>query len=433
MRRAPGQVAALPFIRPSWVLVGGVAAAVAVGVGSARSPAATGLVLAVALLCTLPAWTLLALTVLSLQVQPFIDTSFISPFQVADVLLLVFVARGAAHLLIGPHPPSGMRNVSSVWLLLFLGWAWASLAAVGSWDTALALGRVSLYGAAFFFAARDESLARPLLYTVVVSAAAEVAFGVVRAGAPDTRLVGTYGDPHQLGILLLAALPVTLLLPRIWVRVPALVIVVAGLFLTYTRGIWIAGTAELALLALPFMRRYVVRVGLVAAVVTGVALWLQERVSQQFNLSAQSLPLRVRSWETALSLIRDDPVLGSGWAVGLKLGPLGTPPYNVWLNLGASTGVPGVLLFIVFVGVLTWELARSRQAVARATLVFLAGFLVLSLGEMTLYAAAGGTILFFIVSGSGLGATLGNIPAGQEPPSTRGESAGAARFRGSYR
>ena len=93
----------------------------------------------------------------------------------------------------------------------------------------------------------------------------------------------------------------------------------------------------------------------------------------------------------------------SGWALGgLDFGER-TTPYNLWVNLAASTGILGALFVTLALAALYRRLqACAHIAEVRAALVFLVSWCVLSVSVMTFYAASSGTILFFVMMGSAL-------------------------------
>jgi hypothetical protein len=118
-------------------------------------------------------------------------------------------------------------------------------------------------------------------------------------------------------------------------------------------------------------------------------------------LNPASVTLRTLSWSEGYALLTSQPAFGYGWAIGKLFGSL--PTFNLWLNIGASTGVVGILTFGLFAGSLVVWLSRQREPIARYVLAYVAGFFVLSVGEMTVWAASAMTITFFGIAGAAVG------------------------------
>lgn len=133
----------------------------------------------------------------------------------------------------------------------------------------------------------------------------------------------------------------------------------AVLVLSFTRGIWLAMLAALAVFAILYLRRVQWFLGAALAVVLAVAF-----------LSPSAVMTRVRSigeldtnverlllWETTWNMLRDHPVLGVG--VGnyrsvqddyireeVDLPMTRTHAHNIWLQIAVERGVLGLLAFL---------------------------------------------------------------------------------------
>lgn len=127
-----------------------------------------------------------------------------------------------------------------------------------------------------------------------------------------------------------------------------------------SRGAWLAlGSYVVLFLVLPrfvWLLRIILAIG-IAGILFFAALTYPERIAQSINEDIR-LPL----WTQTLLMIRDHPVLGVGPGnfraeyVHYKslahkgravAAPVTEHPHNEWLNVGASLGIPGVLLWIV--------------------------------------------------------------------------------------
>jgi hypothetical protein len=74
-------------------------------------------------------------------------------------------------------------------------------------------------------------------------------------------------------------------------------------------------------------------------------------------------------------------------------------------------------------------LTRGGDRFVRATIIFVGGFLTLSLTEMTIFAAATGTIIFFILAGAAVAraVTVPGFDSHDTMESAPGPSSGTAR------
>jgi O-antigen ligase len=259
-----------------------------------------------------------------------------------------------------------------------------------------------VYGLAFLAAADDERLLKPLLVAFALYGTFEVALAALGV-TPHVglRWYGAKNDPQELAMLLLAALPAALILPRRfrWLVMGA---AVTGLVFTLSRGVWLAAGIELLALTLPWVRRRWILALIAGALMVLGGLLIQQRVTEQLDLNPDSLALRQESFREGLSLVQEHPVFGAGWSIGTvrQRDPGALAPYNLWLNLGASTGILGACLFALFVALLVRELVHDRRPEVVAVWIYVLGFLVISLEEMPLYADSPATVEFFLLAGA---------------------------------
>ncbi len=431
---------------------------------------------ALALVC--PLWVLPSAAIAATALAP--HGTDIGSVQIADVLFGILLVRGGRRVL-GKWTLADALWQPEWWLGGFLAWAWISLLAAGALDTAPALARVTLYAAVFATLARVSGCARPLMVSIVALAVVEVgvalALGQVGPTTSKTlpwvpiRATGTTGDPANFGFIQLAALGFTLVLPKRarWYLTP---VILAGIAMALTRNVWAAGVVEAGLLAIPALRVKPIRIVLAAACVPVIGLVAEPIVTKQLHLNPQSGEIRVNTIRGGLELTEAHPLFGVGWAQAQApiftrsasrascgrgharddgrhpgahgcrspaRGPreskrpvgqhadhgrvLRAEPFNVWVNVASTTGVPGALLLTVFLGATLILLTRHRNPASQGVLIFLAGFLVFSLSDMSLYAGGLTAMMFFALLGAGVAAARDETGA-----PVREESLGRSRL-----
>jgi len=362
--------------------------------------------------------------------RTLLPTGFTAAALVDACLVALVLRTGARHASrrIGATLP-----IATACLLAFAAWAWLSVAATTSWGSATALGRVTLYAACFACLSLTSRSARPLFLFVMWLSLLQLVLSVLLNVELDTFV----GDPHQLGMLLLAGLAGTAFLVRPRSRLLVSIVLLVGIIATTRRGIWIAGAAEVTALLVTRAQGKVQKlapIALAVALAVGASLLgvlsAEEQLQTDLSLNEDSVQLRSESWQYGLQLAAGHPLLGVGWASGnadIEEGVVrGLPPihaqdtfapYNLWINLAASTGIVGAALFTMFLVTLGrgYIAATTAHPAARAGIVLLVGFVVLSVSEMTLYAAAPATINFLLLSG----AALGSLPGSAGPRVSR--------------
>jgi hypothetical protein len=365
-----------------------------------------------------PRWVLIAAAIVLTRALP--GHTLAGPLQLADLGLTIYLLRVVGGALTRRPFVLGHAGVVS-WLAGFLGWAWFSLAVSDSWGTAWALGRITLYGVVFAAASSDDRTGPPLVRFVALYAATEAVLGLLGLPPrPGVRIFGLYGDPSQTGLLKIAGLAAAKTL-RPPVRAPVFLLILAALVLSLTRSIWIASTISLAVWAWPRLRRTLTRIAAIAALGVALGWWLVPIATGRLQLNPQSISLRGQSWMLGINLFLDKPIVGHGWAVGATQLPPGTPPpFNLWINVAASTGFIGALLLTLFLAMALRQLVGAGGRLTAAWVPYLVGFLVVSLGEMTVWATGPSTIEFFTLTG----AVLGTI---RPPPEIDLSGEGASR------
>ncbi|MGW7468395.1 O-antigen ligase family protein [Streptomyces xantholiticus] len=319
----------------------------------------------------------------------------------------------------------------AVCLALFVGWS--LLATLQAGTSATPLLRIAVYGAVFLLLARHRTNRKPVYAIVICYALVNVVGGVIQ---DQTRLVGLdIGDPAQTGSLLLAALCplLTSELRTPWTWLVGAVLL-CGIFLTQTRSVWFATVVVLVVWA---QKRVTLRRLLV--VFTALALLGLQTVSwvtSMFGLNSTSADYRWQTIEAGLRRGFESPLFGSGWGYASSGLDHSVPsylyqavdyvlPYNLFVCVFASVGVPGLLMLVLFLCRLLHGLAVRRGA----PLLFTVAVLAMSLTEMTLYAGSMLTLLFFTYAGMGL-APAADAPMPSDRPTTAGEGPSRASAEG---
>jgi hypothetical protein len=336
-----------------------------------------------------PVWLALALAIVTLSPM---RNPLLANFTAADAFLVLVALKLA---LTAARRPIALVH-SHTWLVGFIGWAWLSVVANGVDPYPLA--RISLYATvSVLLALTGQDSSRTAWAIVAYTAATTV---LTLPNLPQ-RLAGAYiGDPQQYGMLLLAALAISLLLPtRVrYLRPPLVILFVFALIATRTRGVWLAA---LVLGAVWLSSRYdVSRRQLVGMTVVIVAMGfvLYGPVTDRFRLNPQSAEVRQESINEGIIRGRQRPLIGVGWA-SFSTDPSSAlqstlpSPFNVFVTLFAYTGLVGLGLFCIWAWRLIETMLRRR---AWRPLLFVLPFLVLSLSEPSLYAGSLMTILFFL-------------------------------------
>jgi hypothetical protein len=354
-----------------------------------------------------------------------LQTSFVGPLIAADLVMIFWLSRTLG---VGPNTRlrSGTRGPIVV-LVTFLGWAIFTSGLSGESITPLL--RISLYAAILIQLSKAWTNAR-VLYAVVMAFALINVVGGVAQG--QSRLVGLYvGDPAQMGALILAGLiPMVakeLRFPGWWI---ASGVLVAGLWLTQTRIVWfatiVATTAFIMSRRITRFRRGAVL--LILGVGALIGFKVVGEVTFRLGLNADSADYRLDNIAAGLRSGLAHPLTGAGWANPVAVDNLGQVhqgtstalPYNLFVNVFAATGFPGVILLSLFL----WMLLGRLVVRADAPFMFVVVFLAMSLTEMPLFAGSLLTVLFFVYAGLGLSrvGSVSDLNSGVHEPHRRRRS-----------
>jgi len=273
---------------------------------------------------------------------------------------------------------------------LGLFFAWTVAAALLSPDVRLGLTIVKKFALfLILFAAppllRGEGRVRWSYGAVFAAAAAGSAAGIAQyAWNPHrdllNRITGlsggwmTFSGVTMIALVMLAAYTVVYGVRRWWT--PALsVILVASLYLSYTRNAWLGAVVGVTVVfALRRPRSIVVVLAVVAALYLAAPTTVGRRLSAAWNAEDTTTRGRLELVSTSLRLIRDHPWFGVGpKTVNTEaLRYRGTQEFPDWLyqhmhnnflQIAAERGLPGLALWLWFMIALAAEARRVLRAV----------------------------------------------------------------------
>jgi O-antigen ligase len=300
----------------------------------------------------------------------------------------------------------------AAWLWLFIGWSaltvlrgtylhdsLTALSDLVSWVTVLTLAAD---------AARDRRRRAAVLFSLFAGFFAVAAMGMQDGltNIAGWRIFGPFNNPNLFAAYLIAILPVPLVAilawhPRMsapiypparwWDFLRAFGIVATGvglvaLFMTGSKGALAAlGGGMLAALVLGLWRRVRVGAAVLLALVVIAALagghTLLNRVESATTTEAHSSQFRVLTWKGAARMAAANPAMGTG------IGTFGSgfnryaiagwtgAAHNAYLQTAAETGLPGLVLFLIPLGVAAFWLGRVMRGSGVWTALLAAGSL----------------------------------------------------------
>ncbi len=204
------------------------------------------------------------------------------------------------------------------------------------------------------------------------------------------RMTGPYENPIDLATYFMVVIPLILALAQIRRRArPALggLLLVLALCLARTEatGAWLGlgiGIFAMGCFSRPLRFPSLLLIGIVGVAVVGFLLHVG-RLGDILSPSELGKIDRWAMWQAAIGMIRDRPVLGHGvntfmsnyltyWVAGER-----TPRYahNCYLQVGAETGVVGLVLFMALLVAITVRIIQQIQATRTDGSVIFAGLL----------------------------------------------------------
>jgi hypothetical protein len=331
-----------------------------------------------------------------------VRSSLYGPLGLTDLLLLVWLFRSLGQRQASRGRGSRYTIAALTALIAFLSWSLLVTYIDGASITPLV--RLVVYGAVFAYLAMYGVNRKQLYIPIVLYAVFNIVVGIALG---QHRLTGfDVGDPAQMGGLILAALcPLLSRELRFRGRWLIVAMLLCGIILTQTRSVWFATIVVLVVWA---QRRLSLRrVIMLTVSLTFIGLIVVAPLTRTLGLNETSADLRIQSISNGIQSGLAHPLLGSGWA-SISVVDLSSPsratinqytlPFNLFVNIFTSVGLPGVLLFLAFFAILLRRLSMTREA----PLLFTVAVLAMSITEMTIYAGSTLTILFFIYAGMGL-------------------------------
>lgn len=159
-----------------------------------------------------------------------------------------------------------------------------------------------------------------------------------------------------------------------------IVLLTAALIVTQSRGAFVAFLAGLLvflMLDVRSRRNPVLKIAALVGLVCMVAFFVRVSPSIAWRYARILNPMankdRLEIWRTALLMMRDHPLFGVGFNNFVDIYPLYQHPegfytsismaHNIFLEFGATTGIPGLVLFAVVVAL---GILRGTKSVIRA-------------------------------------------------------------------
>jgi len=187
------------------------------------------------------------------------------------------------------------------------------------------------------------------------------------------RIWATFENPNNLGIFLYLLIPITfslLLMPgKIILRIalgPCLILFLLCLYWTGSRAAWVATYISFVALSLITGRKVMTGVLLLLGAALGIVLFHSLATGQLATLLrvGRGLSFRPILWGVSWRIFLHNPLLGVGFgcipevfqhyypisALSLRsyLFPLAGSPHNLFFQIGAETGLPGVVFIMGF-------------------------------------------------------------------------------------
>lgn len=227
-------------------------------------------------------------------------------------------------------------------------------------------------------------------------------------GALILRPYGTFSHPNVLaGFLLVSLILIANFQTNSYLRYFAFILGIPALLLTFSRTVFIVGILSLG--ATWFLKQKTkAALGLISLILAGAIFMLPRFLSLE-TTDSQSIFERNQLNSVAIRMIKEKPILGVGLNNFLLRLPefetvsrgvrLLQPTHNVYLLIGAETGLAGLGLFF-WVLFLTYKWVLSRQLTFRPTLpIALSAVLLISFFDHYFYTLQQGQMLIALVFG----------------------------------
>ncbi|OFV84068.1 MAG: hypothetical protein A2W26_14260, partial [Acidobacteria bacterium RBG_16_64_8] len=250
------------------------------------------------------------------------------------------------------------------------------------------VGQLALY-VLVFSVVRERSQVERLLVVLVASAVAPVlwGFGEILAGQAKylhpalageithPRLAGPFGEGLTLGSFLLVSLVLAVALffesrrgQERLLYAGLLALFLVAFYFTLARGAWLAFALALLVLGIARYRILLLLAPAALLIVLLLVPGITERLAPALeNPEETTVAGRFSRWEGALTVFRENPILGAGLGVGdLEAGALasGTPgaAHTDYLRVLADTGVLGLGAYLWLLGAAAVEALRAHRS-----------------------------------------------------------------------
>ena len=235
------------------------------------------------------------------------------------------------------------------------------------------------------------------------------------------RIMVSFVDPNDFGAYIISVLPLTFLflnrsLSRLK-RIALLAVCLLGLyclFRTSSRGAWLGFLAGISIYFFIYNKKIAISIPIVIVMLLMVTPKGFDRVAGLFKQEKNTVWERKVLWNSALDMIKEQPVLGKGVNTFSKYFPKYKPAdypdlryaHNSYLQMWSEIGIVGLLLFLsipVFILAKAWRNIKMKAAQGASGLTLLGlisgyiGFLVHSFVDNNLFSLML-TTLFWVFS-----------------------------------
>lgn len=184
------------------------------------------------------------------------------------------------------------------------------------------------------------------------------------------RMASTLQNPNLLGAYLLMVLSVCISYILVYMKRQRTrevismsvigIILFLTMLLTYSRGIWISFAAMILYWAIFVERRLFLSLLAIPLILYCYEGEVASRLWSIFQGHDTSADLRWALWDSTMYIVREHPVFGIGWNTFFLVYPdynyyiqaphvLMYHAHNLYLNILAETGIPGLLIFLTVI------------------------------------------------------------------------------------
>ncbi len=308
----------------------------------------------------------------------------------SQILLAAAIAGALAIRKRGPSDATSLRPLLLILLALFI---WTILSAFASSDVRLGLGIVKKFYLFLIiplvpWLARGKGRLTWIYRAVFVTAAFSSVAGLLQFAVDPTRdllhrISGfmsqwmTYSGLLMLALVSLIAYALGAGRRAQWWILPVAALAFSAIYLSQTRNAVLGAVAGIAAtLAIRRPRSLAMMLIFVPALYMLSPQSIRDRFSGGWNTSDPNTRNRIELFQTSMRLIHDNPWFGVGPKnVGVEaLRYRGSGEYPDWmyqhmhnnvLQIAAERGIPGLLLWLLFMGRLAWDAWRTLRRPGR--------------------------------------------------------------------